>query len=115
MSKEKKQECCDGHNDEDLHKKSFRHFDGSDCIGCDRRPLPVEESQPIDLDYSEEFASQSEESPDASDSPPHSEDEDEEMAMEDVPEDEILWRKIKDADRHIAHKEAIEAAKGIVP
>jgi len=64
-----------------------KHSDGSDCIGCDRRPLPVEESQPIDLDCSEEFASQSPISPDASDSPQLSEDEDVDMAMEDDPED----------------------------
>jgi len=91
-----------------------KHSDGSDCIGCDRRPLPVQESQPIDLDCSEEFASQSPISPDASDSPQLSEDEDEEEAMEDVPENEKLWKKIA---KHDPHYEAFkkQSELGIVP
>jgi len=79
----------------------FRHFDGSDCIGCDRPPkrrLPVQESQPVDLDCSEELASQSQESPDASDSFLPSIPEDEDMAMEDDPQYEAYkrWEELQD-------------------
>jgi len=103
MSKERKQECCDGHNDEDLHKKSYRHFDGSDCIGCSPQP-----SQAVDL---LDPVSQNEESPDASDSLLPSIPEDEESSMEAYPmskedydeemeylkEEDKKWIKLKNA------------------
>jgi len=92
-----------------------KHSDGSDCIGCDRRPLPVEESQPIDLDCSEEFASQSQESPDASNSPQLSEDADVDIPMEDDPHYENFkrWEELQDVKwKRVNKPEDIERMKG---
>lgn len=72
----------------------LKHFDGSDCIGCDRRPLARQDAV-VDLDCSEELsASQSQESQDASDSFLPSIPEDEEEAMEDVPVGKNLYLQL---------------------
>lgn len=93
-----------------------KHYDESDCIGCSPPPRLVrqkavvgEELEPV-LECSEEFASQSQESLDASSSPQLSEDEDEEMAMAVDPDEMYEISNPKDIK---AVKKIFE--QGIVP
>lgn len=68
--------------------ESFRHSDGSDCIGCSPPPRLRRQAAVVDLEASSEdwSASQSQESQDASDSLLPSIPEDEEEAMVDDPD-----------------------------
>lgn len=76
--------------------ESFRHSDGSDCIGCSPPPRLQRQAAVVDLEASSEdwSASQSQESQDASDSFLPSIPEDEEEAMEDVPVGKNLYLQL---------------------